>query len=628
MTQSSQSGDDPIDQCYRRRIAEVVADGDRLRHVDRWCTVVRAVSFFSLIATGFVAWNGDCSAWWLVLPGAVLLAAAVRNEQVLEAMAVASQLKALREQQLARRHRRWGNVPVPAAPSQIFDQAVARDLDVFGSRSLFQWLCLARTPLGRDTLAEWLMTPAQPELVARRQQVVRALAAELDWRESLQLHASLLGDAATNGRQFAEWAIGPGWLAERPVLRWLTRLLPLVGVAMVLAAAAGTIAAPTTIGLLIGLLAVNLAVSVGFTGGVHDVFDRVSRRGDEVGHYHEMLAVATRLPDSVGHLPVGERDLREVADRGITGLASLHRITQVANARRSGFWGILVLIAHIAILWEFHVLAWLETWQRRHGREVPDWLNVIGQLEAFTSLATATYDHPDWCFPRLDSAAACLRAESLGHPLLPHEKRVANDVTVGPAGTLLLVTGSNMSGKSTLLRSLGVNVLLAQAGGPVCARSFELPPVEVQTSMRVADSLADGVSFFFAELLRLKQVVEHARNARQSGRTLLYLLDEILQGTNSRERQIAVTHVLRHLLAQGAIGAVSTHDLELASCRELQEACRTAHFRETLSGDLHHRNMTFDYLLRPGVSPTTNALVLLDLVGLGDAATTKDPQAP
>jgi DNA mismatch repair ATPase MutS len=197
---------------------------------------------------------------------------------------------------------------------------------------------------------------------------------------------------------------------------------------------------------------------------------------------------------------------------------------------------------------------------------------------------------------------------------------VPNDVTLGPPGTFLLVTGSNMSGKSTLLRSIGMNVVLAQAGGPVAALSFRLPPVLLATSILVEDSLVDGVSFFMAELLRIRQVVDAAGRARDAGRVPLYLLDEILRGTNTQERQIAVRRVLSHLLAAGALGAVSTHDLELAQIPELAAACQPVHFRENFAPGAERQGkpvMTFDYLLRPGVATTANALKLLDLVGLG-----------
>jgi DNA mismatch repair ATPase MutS len=237
--------------------------------------------------------------------------------------------------------------------------------------------------------------------------------------------------------------------------------------------------------------------------------------------------------------------------------------------------------------------------------------------EALAALAGLAHDNPDWVFPDLSRAADSFAARGLGHPLLPAETRVVNDVEVGPAGTFLLVTGSNMSGKSTLLRAIGVNAVLAGAGGPVCAAACRLPPVALWTSVRVQDSLERGVSYFMAELQRLKLVVDAAdRQAASGGPPVLYLLDEILQGTNTAERQIAARRIIAHLVARGAIGAVSTHDLALADAPELANAARAVHFTDTIGDAAGAPTMSFDYRLRPGVATTTNALRLMELVGL------------
>jgi DNA mismatch repair ATPase MutS len=246
-------------------------------------------------------------------------------------------------------------------------------------------------------------------------------------------------------------------------------------------------------------------------------------------------------------------------------------------------------------------------------------LEALGRFEVLAALAGAKHDHPGWAFPEVTPEADRLEARGLGHPLIPDGRRVANDVTVGPPGTFLLVTGSNMSGKSTLLRSLGVNAALAQAGGPVCAAALRMPPARLATSVLVEDSLAAGVSFFLAELKRIRRVVDAADRSRSEGAagiTVLYLLDEILRGTNSAERQVAVRRVVLHLVRQGAIGAISTHDLELATVPGLAERCVPVHFRETLHPGGDGPAMTFDYRLRPGVATTVNALRLLEMVGL------------
>jgi DNA mismatch repair ATPase MutS len=230
------------------------------------------------------------------------------------------------------------------------------------------------------------------------------------------------------------------------------------------------------------------------------------------------------------------------------------------------------------------------------------------------------YENPDWAFPEItEPETPTLQATGLGHPLLPDGVRVVNDVKVGPPGTFLFVTGSNMSGKSTLLRAIGTNTVLARAGAPVCASTMRLPPLVLETSMRVHDSLEQGLSHFMAELTRLKGVVEAARRVGRDGAgTLLYLLDDVLQGTNTAERRIAARKIIGHLIAEGAIGGVTSHDLALADTEELSGACDPVHFSEQVREAPDGPTISFDYRLRPGVATSRNALKLLQIVGLDE----------
>jgi DNA mismatch repair ATPase MutS len=236
---------------------------------------------------------------------------------------------------------------------------------------------------------------------------------------------------------------------------------------------------------------------------------------------------------------------------------------------------------------------------------------AIADIDALSALAGARRDNPDWADAMIEDTPV-FAAQALGHPLIPAERRVTNDVEVGPPGTLLLVTGSNMSGKSTLLRAIGLNAVLAQAGGPVCASRLHMPPADLQTSIRIQDSLELGMSYFMAALARLKGVVDAAEQPRE-GRVLLYLLDEILQGTNSAERGIAVQGVARHLLAANAIGVMTTHDLNLAVEEPLKSSARLIHFTEIVEGD---GAMRFDYKLREGIATSRNALRLMKMIGI------------
>ena len=335
-------------------------------------------------------------------------------------------------------------------------------------------------------------------------------------------------------------------------------------------------------------------------------------------YYTALFQSVAELPSDVPRLAALKQKMSIGDVQFESALASLQRIVQFAYGRKSALMCIPWIAAQLLWFWDFHVLERLEKWQVQFGPHLNEWFTAVGELEALSSLAALKHDHPDWQFADVQDGHAQIVGEQMGHPLL--KECVRNSASIGPDGSFLLVTGSNMSGKSTLLRSFGVNTVLALAGGPVCADSFQLPPVEIATSMRITDSLDSGVSFFMAELKRIKSIVDRARVLDDEGGVrLFYLLDEILQGTNSAERHVAVTRIISHLLQTRALGAVSTHDLELADSAELAEKSQLVHLRETIEDVDGVEQMRFDYVVREGVTPTTNALKLLELVGLGES---------
>jgi DNA mismatch repair ATPase MutS len=277
-------------------------------------------------------------------------------------------------------------------------------------------------------------------------------------------------------------------------------------------------------------------------------------------------------------------------------------------------------IVQLLFMWDHNVLGKLESWRRDSGHCIEEWVGALGELEALAALAALAHAHPEWAFPEIAerNEPPCVKARGLGHPLLSTKVCVPNDVDVGPPGTFLFVTGSNMSGKSTLLRSIGVNSVLALAGGPVCAAYMRLPLVSVYTSMRISDSLEQGISQYMAQLSRLKMIVDAARDATQSDMQfqVLFLLDEILQGTNSAERLVAVRRIIGRLLECSAIGAVTSHELTVPDVPELEDAATIVHFRETAQHTAEGVNLYFDYKLRQGLSTSTNALKLMNMIGL------------
>jgi hypothetical protein len=437
-----------------------------------------------------------------------------------------------------------------------------------------------------------------------RQAAVAELAPSADFRDEFALRGRRIGVAQPSYQAFARWAAGPPWLRHRAWLLWLARLLPLAALAGWGAQFAGL----TQLPLWAPFVLVSLALTLTIGRRVDQLIDAVAERQEVCRVYADLFGMLGGQPFAAPLL----RDIQaRLAASELSAEAQMRRFARIMVLADIRSW-MFFFVIQVLTLWNVHVLWLLERWQRDAGAHVADWLAALGEIEALMALATLAHDNPAWSFPEVAEGQPLLAAQSLGHPLLPDALRVCNDVSVGPAGRFLLVTGSNMSGKSTLLRAIGVNVSLAQAGGPVCAQALRLPPIELATSMRVQDSLEQGISSFMAELRRLKSVVETAERVRAEGEfTLLFLLDEILHGTNTTERQIAARRVIRHLLACGATGAVSTHDLALADDPALASTSQPVYFTETFEPGPDGPVMRFDYRLRSGIAPSTNALALV-----------------
>ncbi len=539
------------------------------------------------------------------LAAAVFVALVIAHDGVEDRRQQHAGLAAINREQRARTRREWGALSrVEAVPAPV-DHPFAADLDIFGRASLIQLLGTVGTPGGARTLRDWLLDPADAPAIRARQEAVSELTPLLDFRQELLARAleAARGRGASHVaglEHFLDWAEGKPWLISRPWLLWWSRAFGAAGVLLALLHATGVISEP----LWLLPATVNLLVWFVLVRRIEHSFNRAFARDSAPGREAVMFDAVERHAFATATMG----GLRGRTMGACRAMRRLQRLMELADIR-------LTTLVHFPLntlsLWDFHVLAAVERWQQTFGRRARDWFAAVGEIEALSAFAGLRADNPEWALPEF-SDDPVLEACSLGHPLLPDGTRVSNDVSVGPPGTFLFVTGSNMSGKSTLLRAIGVNVVLAQAGAPVCARSMRLPHVSIATSMRVQDSLEEGISYFMAALRRLKQIISEARGRTREGRVLLYLLDEVLQGTNTAERQIAVRTILSHLLIARAIGAVTSHDLNLADAEPLSSAAAAVHFEEHFEGD----TMTFDYRLRPGVATSRNALKLMNMIGI------------
>jgi hypothetical protein len=546
----------------------------------------------------------------LAIGGFILFAIFVKlHAQVDERAARHEALRVVNVRSLARLARRWNELPEGNAPADLnlAEHPYAVDLDLFGRASLVQWLGPAATPRGQAALASWLTRPAPRAEIIERQAAIGELAANDQWRIVLAAHGILASSARQNEiDRFIAWTEGPSVFgAYRATIQVavLTILLTLWA-SILLQAFGATDVALWPIPLLAGLI-----VSFATAKRITEFLDHAGGGEQALARYAALFEHAVRAPSTSPRLAALLQRMSGDAGTAPACMRSLNRILGFGELRRGA--AILHFPVQAFTLWDFHVAFALDHWRAANGRRVRGWLDALGELDALSLLATMQRDNPHWAVPEITDTRT-IAATALGHPLIPDDKRVANDISVGPPGTVALITGSNMSGKSTLLRAVGINVVLAHAGACVCARHLSLPDCDLQTSIRVQDSLERGLSYFMAALARLKGVVDAAEHERP-GRTLLFLLDEILQGTNSAERSIAVRAVTRHLLEAGAIGAMTTHDLGLADEEPIKSAAVLMHFSETIDAD---GTMRFDHVLKPGLATSRNALRLMQMIGI------------
>ncbi len=626
-------------QRYRQQLESIGTERARLKRIDGWFSTVRVALFFSAICLWMFAFFADVGAWvsylgWITM--FLFVVVVVANEPLRDKLAELHRTRAVFVRLIARLDRDWDKLASKRLTAQLAQVAltehqrdVADDLDLLGKTSLFHFVSMAGTTAGVRTLAQWLAGSADAAVARQRAQAVEALAPLRQERLRFYSLSREVGESSGDPDHFVAWATGQPWLDSRRWLMTWANVSAAIAFALLIALAVSlTGALPESVLMYSGIgLIVLTVVNFGLTGlmlgPVHQIFSIAMSNRQAVGNYQELFHTAESLPDADdnGFLSRIRSTILDGDRAAEIGMSALRKIASAGSMRQSAATFFLYLPLQAFALWDVRVLKRLETWQAQFRDDVKLWFQALGELESLMSIAALRDEYPSWATPNWAEPGApqIITVTSIGHPLLPDSGRVCNDVSVGPPGTVLLVTGSNMSGKSTLLRSIGLNVSLAAVGAPVCATELSLPSVHLATSIRVRDDVGEGVSFYMAELQRLKKVVDQAEQLKANpDQVLLFLLDEILQGTNSRERQIAVVQVLRHLIQSHTIGAISTHDLELADDPQLQALATPVHFRETIQPDAEgNEQMTFDYKMRQGVSPTTNALRLLEMVGLG-----------
>jgi hypothetical protein len=518
---------------------------------------------------------------------------------ILRNLARAERAVAFYKKGLARLEGRWAGKGDGGVRFSTETHPYARDLDLFGEGSVFELLCTTQTPWGARTVADWILSPASREVVLGRQEAVQELREKLDLREEL----AIVDDTVTSEvdpQSLVQWATSPSKLTS-PVLRVVAVILAVVSAAAVV----GWLASYVHRSVVLIVLAVEATFAMWLRPRVEAVIESADKPDRELGMLSQILHRlelesfnSTQLIELQQLLSVG----------GLSASRQIHRLRRLIELMDLRLNKMFAPLAAL-LLWGTQFAFALEAWRSRSGPSVERWLRALGEMEALLALATFSYEHPEDPFPEIVEKGPLFEGEGIGHPLIPDDQLVRNDVRLGEPLTLLVVSGSNMSGKSTLLRTIGINSALALAGAPVRARRLRLSVLSVGASIRIVDSLQEGISRFYAEVKRLRQIMD----LTEGSLPLVFLLDEIFHGTNSHDRRIGAEAVVRGLVERGAVGLITTHDLALSKVADtLAPAAQNVHFEDHLEDG----KMVFDYRLRLGVVQKSNALDLMRSVGL------------
>jgi hypothetical protein len=558
-----------------------------------------------LTAVGFLvaAWFSFTHQFdFLWLPATLLIlftASTVIHSQTLQSLAHAQRGIAFYEHGLARIDDRWqGLQPRSVDPVLAGASLYAQDLDITGAAGLFELLCTARTRMGESTLLQWLLHPATASEVRERQTAITELRNQLDLREAMAIAGSSV-KIGVHPEELQAWADAPNPLPDA-WMQWAARILcALAIVTSVYAIKRGVLP-----------FVVVVLVEAGFALFLKRRIAAVFGDTEQTLQNLELLSVLLQcIEGATFHSPLLLNLKAKLSSHHLQGSKAIARLGVLVE-RKQALNNPFLRALNIPLMYSVQLAFAIQHWRNRHGRAIRAWLEAVGEMEALLSLAAFSYEHPDDTFPTLIDGPASFEAEGLGHPLIAASKCVRNDIHVGGKCRVLMISGSNMSGKSTLMRSIGTNTVLAMCGSVVRAERLQLTPLQTAASLVVNDSLQTGQSRFYAEIDRLQRICSVAE---RPGPSVLFLLDELLQGTNSLDRLKGAEGVTHALVEAGAIGLIATHDLSLTAMDSSGSlGLENAHFQE----EIVDGRMKFDFKLRKGIVTRSNGVAWMRLIGL------------
>ena len=566
--------------------------------LSRFGTARLTLAVVILIAAWFSVVSHAFRPVWLLLGVVAFAALVVAHQGARRARARADRAADFYRRGLARMEDRWQGTGQQGTEFDDAHHVYASDLDLFGKGGLFELLCTVRTRMGEERLAQWLKTPAPLSEIRERHAGIEELKERVDLREEL----AVIGEHSNVGIHPAallKWAETPNRLVSSWMV-WVGVLLPVVAIILTVYWNVTGMGAPLFVTLVIEATVLSLLRKT-----VDEVLNSSESAFEDLRLFSELLLRVESEKFAAPGLRTLQERLSSHTRKPSQTLASLSTIVSFAGSRRNQ----AITLFAIPLMYTLNVALVAERWRKTHGSVIRSWVETIGDFEALLSLAGYTHEHPADPFPEFVKGPATFAAVDVGHPLIPATRVVRNSVSITGKTRILLVSGSNMSGKSTLLRTVGINTVLAMAGAPVRASSLRLTELQIGASIRINDSLHEGSSRFYAEITRLRQLSDLVNGSRP----LLFLLDELLQGTNSRDRRSGAEGIVRAFAARGAIGLISTHDLALTDISGLPEgALVNVHFQD----ELQNGRMSFDFKLRDGVVTRSNAMELMRSIGL------------
>lgn len=480
------------------------------------------------------------------------------------------------------------------------DHPYSYDLDIFGKASLFQYICRTTSKPAADLLAEYLSAPASVEEILLRQGAAADLQKMTDWRQELMTLGYSNAGAGNSPQPLLNWLDTDNLFVNRRALQvavWILTLAALTAIALVITGFPAAILAP--------VFTINFIFYFLHNKKIAALHSSVSRSSDLLMVYSSTVKLIEENRFSAAKL----NGLQAVFAGARPASSIIRRLSALVNRLDSRLNVLVSIPLNLFFFTDIHFCLALEKWKNENSEKIPKWFAAMAEFEVLSSLGTMAFNNPEWVMPKISEEFFILMAEKMGHPLIPSDRRISNDFETSGGGRTILVTGSNMSGKSTFLRTCGINTVLALAGAPVCASSFTVSNVKIHSSMRISDSLEENISSFYAELRRLNSIIKEA----ETNPKVFLLLDEILRGTNSNDRFTGSVALIKQLTGYGTVAMVATHDLKLAELsEEMPGKIDNYHFDVKISGE----ELFFDYKLTPGICTSMNASILMKKMGI------------